>query len=146
MKFLVPNYSCLQNPWLGGYSPQIPVLSVLNWICWTPPPKKIPGYATGCNCNNTRLAPALISVKALKTFAVDLGNSNDAAWRDMTSLLTKKGSAHRVVRERSAGMGGATGFRFLPAAHLSLSYSAQVRCWSHSTSYVMGGGERRRRF
>ena len=37
MKFLVPNYSCLQNPWLGGYHPQIPVLSVLNWICWPPP-------------------------------------------------------------------------------------------------------------
>ena len=30
MKFLVLNYSCLQNPWLGGYRPQIPVLSVLN--------------------------------------------------------------------------------------------------------------------
>ena len=29
MKFLVPNYSCLQNPWLGGYRPQIPVLYVL---------------------------------------------------------------------------------------------------------------------
>ena len=29
MKFLVPNHSCLQNPWLGGYRPQIPVLSVL---------------------------------------------------------------------------------------------------------------------
>ena len=27
MKFLVPNYSCLQNPWLRGYRPQIPVLS-----------------------------------------------------------------------------------------------------------------------
>jgi len=40
MKFLVPNYSCLQNPWLGGYCPQIPVLSVLNWICWTPPRTK----------------------------------------------------------------------------------------------------------
>jgi len=37
IKFLVPNYSCLQNPWLGGYRSQIPVLSVLNWICWTPP-------------------------------------------------------------------------------------------------------------
>ena len=46
MKFLVPNYSCLQNPWLRGYRPQIPFLSVLNWICWTPPLKKIPGYAT----------------------------------------------------------------------------------------------------
>ena len=29
MKFLVPNYSCLQNPWLWGYRPQIPILSVL---------------------------------------------------------------------------------------------------------------------
>jgi len=40
MKFLVPNYSCLQNPWLGGYRPQIPVLSVfcpqLNLL--NPPP------------------------------------------------------------------------------------------------------------
>ena len=47
MKFLVPNYSCLQNPWLGGYCPQIPILSVLcpqlnllnppseqnSWVC-----------------------------------------------------------------------------------------------------------------
>ena len=29
MKFLVPNYSCFQNLWLGGYRSQIPVLSVL---------------------------------------------------------------------------------------------------------------------
>ena len=45
MKFLVPNYSCLQNPWLGGYAPRSPfsLSSVLNWICWTPPPKKILG-------------------------------------------------------------------------------------------------------
>ena len=28
MKFLVPNYSCLQNPLLGGYRPQNPVLCV----------------------------------------------------------------------------------------------------------------------
>jgi len=28
MKFLVPNYSCLQNPWIGWYRPQMPVLSV----------------------------------------------------------------------------------------------------------------------
>ena len=28
-KFLVPKYSCLQNPRLGGYLPHIPVLSVL---------------------------------------------------------------------------------------------------------------------
>ena len=29
IKFLVPNYRCLQNPRLGGYRPKIPVLSVL---------------------------------------------------------------------------------------------------------------------
>ena len=50
IKFLVPNYSCLQNPWLGSYSPQIPVLSVLcpqlNLLNTPPPTNKIPGYAT----------------------------------------------------------------------------------------------------
>ena len=50
MKFLVPNYSCLQNPWLGGHRPQIPVLSVLcpqlN-LLKPPPPEKIPGFANG---------------------------------------------------------------------------------------------------
>ena len=61
MKFLVPNYSCLQNPWLGGYRPQIPVLSVLNWICWTPPPIKIPGYATG-QCNTWQASLATLPV------------------------------------------------------------------------------------
>jgi hypothetical protein len=40
MKCLVPNHSCLQNPWLGGYHLQIPVLSVLNWICWITPPEQ----------------------------------------------------------------------------------------------------------
>ena len=48
MKFLVPNYSCLQNPWLGGYRLQIPVLSVLcPQLNLLNPPNKIPGYATG---------------------------------------------------------------------------------------------------
>ena len=49
MKFLVPNYSCLQNPWLGCYRPQIPVLFVLcpqPNLLNPPPPNKIPGYAT----------------------------------------------------------------------------------------------------
>jgi len=42
MKFLVPNYSCLQNPCQAGYRPQIPSLSVL-----CPQPNfKIPGYDT----------------------------------------------------------------------------------------------------
>jgi hypothetical protein len=47
MKFLVRNYSCLQNPWLWGYRPQILVLSVLcPQLDLLNPPNKIPGYAT----------------------------------------------------------------------------------------------------
>jgi len=49
IKFLLPNYSCLQNPWLVGYRLQIPVLSVLcPQLNLLNPPDKIPGYATGC--------------------------------------------------------------------------------------------------
>ena len=51
IKFLVPNYSCLQNPLLGGYRPQIPVFTVLcpqmNLLKPPPPPNKVPGYSTG---------------------------------------------------------------------------------------------------
>jgi len=41
MKFLVPNYSCLQNPWLGFYRPQILVRSVLcpRLNLLNPPPR-----------------------------------------------------------------------------------------------------------
>jgi len=47
MKFLVRNYSCLQKPWLEGYSPQIPVLCPqLNLLNSPPPSNNIPGYAT----------------------------------------------------------------------------------------------------
>jgi len=48
MKLLVTNYSCLQNPWLRGYCPQIPILSVLfpQLNLLNTPPNKIPGYAT----------------------------------------------------------------------------------------------------
>ena len=46
MKFLVPNYSCPQNPRLGGYRPQIPCslcpqLNLLN------PPSSDPPGKTG---------------------------------------------------------------------------------------------------
>jgi len=47
MKFLVPNYSCLQDPWLGSYRPQIPVLPVLcpqlNLLNLSPPRTKFLG-------------------------------------------------------------------------------------------------------
>jgi len=49
MKFIVPNYGCLQNPWLWGYCPPDPhslcPLSSTEFV--EPLPNKIPGYATG---------------------------------------------------------------------------------------------------
>ena len=50
MKFLLPNYSCLQNPWLGGYCPQIPVLSVLcpQLNLLNPPPQKKISWLRHC--------------------------------------------------------------------------------------------------
>jgi hypothetical protein len=45
MKFLVPNYNCLQNSWLGGYRPRSPFS--LSPVVEPPlPPNKMPGYVT----------------------------------------------------------------------------------------------------
>ena len=51
MKFLVSYYSCLQNPWLGGYCPpdHISVCPLSSTEFVEPPPNKIPGYATEYN-------------------------------------------------------------------------------------------------
>jgi hypothetical protein len=58
MKFFLPNYSCLQNPWLGGYRPQIPDLSVLcpQLNLLNPPPQTeflgmpLTGHGPNCSC------------------------------------------------------------------------------------------------
>ena len=51
MKFLVPNYSCLQNPMTGGLPPtdlhSVCPLSPIEFVEPPPLPNKIPGYATG---------------------------------------------------------------------------------------------------
>ena len=53
MKFLVRNYSCLQNPWLGGLLPPDPCpLSSTQFA--EPLPNKIPGYATDCEEEGSR--------------------------------------------------------------------------------------------
>ena len=75
MELLVPNYSCLQNPWLGGYHPQIPVLSDLYLQLKLlnrhppPPPNKIPGYATGMKCTYSKLKGHLNKRRVLRPFA-----------------------------------------------------------------------------
>jgi len=44
MKFLVPNYSCLQNAWLGATAPRSPFSLSTEFV--GPPTNKIPGYVT----------------------------------------------------------------------------------------------------
>ena len=62
-KFIVPNYSCLQNLWLEGYRLQIPVLSVLcpQLNLLNPPPNKIPGYATAADVHKFSKTPETTS-------------------------------------------------------------------------------------
>ena len=45
MRFLVPNYSCLQNPWLGATAHRSPFSLSSTEFVETSPPKKIRGYA-----------------------------------------------------------------------------------------------------
>ena len=52
MKLFVPNYSCLQNPWLGGYRHQIPVSLSSTEFVEPSPSNKIPRYATDTKWSN----------------------------------------------------------------------------------------------
>ena len=69
MKFLVPNYSCLQNPWLGSYHPQIPVLSfaLKSSTEFVEPPNKIPGYATDGSVSRDSICRATNTVVEKET-------------------------------------------------------------------------------
>ena len=57
MKFLVPNYSCLQNPWLGGYRPQIPFSLSSTEFVEPPSPKKILGTPLHPTQNSLKPTP-----------------------------------------------------------------------------------------
>ena len=46
MKFLVQNYSCLQNPWLVSYAPDPPSVCSLSSTEFVETIENIPGYAT----------------------------------------------------------------------------------------------------
>ena len=66
MKLLVSYYSYLQNPWLGGYRPQIPVLSVLcpQLNLLNPPPQQNSWVrhcctvSCGCGCGLSQPFPS----------------------------------------------------------------------------------------
>ena len=66
MKFLVPNYSCLHNPWVGGLPPLdprsvCPLSSTEFFEPSSPPPQKkiIPGYATAFSYTSRAKGQAL---------------------------------------------------------------------------------------
>jgi hypothetical protein len=85
MKFLAPNYCCLQNPWLGSCRPQIPVLSVLNWLCWLPPRrKKLLG------------TPLVGSTKLHETLAYTAGKKQN----DMASTFSQQNMSVHVSAAR----------------------------------------------
>ena len=66
MKFLVSNYSCLQNPWLGGYRPQSPVLSVLSpELNLLKPPTHPEKKFLGTPLSATQLRLQLCSIKVI---------------------------------------------------------------------------------
>ena len=63
MKFLVPNYSCLQNSWLGGLpSPDPHSLCPLSSTEFVEPPprNKTPGYTTVNKCPKFLAGPSLL--------------------------------------------------------------------------------------
>jgi len=63
-KFIVPNYSCLQNPWLGGggYHPKIPVRSVLcpQLTLLNSPPPKQNSWVRHCEIPNTIISEKFV--------------------------------------------------------------------------------------
>jgi hypothetical protein len=72
MKFLVSNYNCIHNPWLGGCRPQIPVLSglcpQLNLLNPSPPRTRF-------------LGTPLPSVRSLRFNVFTLLLSSMSLWR-----------------------------------------------------------------
>ena len=65
IKFLVPNYSCLQNPWLGGLPPpdhhSLCSLSSIEFVEPLSRPNKIPGYATVSQCTLVSSSQPLVT-------------------------------------------------------------------------------------
>ena len=98
MKFLLPIYSCVQNPWLEGYRPQIPVLCPqLNLL--NPPPNKIPGYATGWNITKFYKSKSINNASCCPLFQNDSQTRNNDP-RNIKSLQTS-GLWHQKIGENS---------------------------------------------
>jgi len=94
IKFLVPNYSCLQNPWLGGYRPQIPVLSVLcpQLNLLTPPPFPTTFLGTPLQCSE--ISQSLYKMQGIPSVA-EKWTSEERLWfMKVASHVTNQSSVH----------------------------------------------------
>ena len=108
IKFLVPNYSCLQSPWLGGYRPQIPVLSLLcpELNLLNPPPeqnswvrhsKKVFLDVSSRMSFNIRLIFASLFLKIISVNLVSLAwNRLLSPWPEIDHNCTKHAIYHRL--------------------------------------------------
>ena len=133
MKFLVPNCSWLQNPWLGGYRPQIPVLSVLcpqlNLLNPLPPRTKFLGTPlpfTGLNITATthNFRPYAISQKICSDIR---SHTNCDIVRNTTDLYhSVSNSSSRTKANRS---GNAELTKWVSGTHSS--YTTE----HHTTNY-----------
>ena len=74
MKFLVPNYSCLQNPWLGGYRPPDPrslcPLSSTEFVEPPRPPPEQNSWVPPCFPPNTAKCLKCLVAPSLETCTV----------------------------------------------------------------------------
>jgi hypothetical protein len=89
IKFVVPNYSCLQNPWLRGYRPQNPVLSVLcpQLNLLNPPPPKKNSWVRHCS--------ALIRVSCVRRIPRSQINFSRGSWHYSCVLCLESRSSDK---------------------------------------------------
>jgi hypothetical protein len=126
MKFLVPKYSCLQNALLGGYRPQIPILSVLcpqlNLLNPPPPPGKN-SWVRHCSERWILIAEMCDSLQSkYGDNTVPVCNRDDRkAIKSTKTIRTEKVGPNRNVPAFTGVMGGGTRFDSRTGHQLNLS-------------------------
>jgi len=103
MKFLVPNYSCLQNPWLGGATaPRSPFsLSITEFVEPPPPRTNFLGTPLVINVHTYSRKVSVISCQSL----MKLGVSRQTSEKKCSNIKFHENlsSGSRVNRSMRAG-------------------------------------------
>ena len=101
MKFLVSNYSCLQNPMTRGLPPPDPhslcPLSSTEFV-EPPPPNKIPGYATDCRgvSRGINMSPKWLGYYTLRiSMALDVWQTRTYFAKAIKAQITEQNSLTR---------------------------------------------------